>query len=245
MLKALIVNDNSECRQLISHFLNKKQDVEIIASTDNILEGKSILESNIIDILFLDIMVGNSMGFELLNYFQAISFKVVFTTIDEPFALRAIRYANFDFIIKPITECDFERVFKNVRKKQTPLVIKHKLEYFSGSTEPNRQCPKLALTTSRNEIELIDVETIIYCEAEGFYTKFHLENQSDLLVCKNLKEYEKLLPKNFIRIHKSYLVNKNKIKKIIRSDGGYIVMDNKQMLPIGQKKEYFINYLIN
>jgi two-component system LytT family response regulator len=128
--------------------------------------------------------------------------------------------------------------------KRATIDFKKRLGYLMQAFKLPESLSRVALTTGRNEVEFVNVNRIIYCEAEGFYTTFHLENQNDILVCKNLKEYEKLLPEQFIRIHKSYLINKNKIKKISRADGGYIVMDNEKVLPIGRKKEQFIKSLM-
>jgi two-component system LytT family response regulator len=244
MLKVLIVNDDKTSRQTIETLLCKKvPKVKIVASVGSFEKARIIIESQTIDVLFLNLMIDNQMGFEFLNTLKTIPFKVVFTTCNERFAIRAITYSAFDYLLQPINEQEFERVIERI-KEQEVIDIKQKLEYLFSSLKPLESVSKIALTTGRNEIEFIDISSIIYCEAEGFYTTFHLDNQQNILVSKNLKEYEKLLPPHFVRIHKSYLVNKNKIKKIIRSDGGYLVMDNKQMLPIGQKKEYFIKYLM-
>ena len=245
MLKVLIVNSHKSSRNSIESLLLKKvPEVTIVASTENIEEARIILESCHIDLLFLDLMIGDYMGFELLNSVKTIMCKVVFTTANEAFALRAIKYSAFDYLLLPLKEKDFDFLMDNI-KKQEMLDAGQKLNHLFNSFRPQAPLSKLALTTGRNEIEFIDINSIIYCQAEGFYTTFHLENQNDILVSKNLKEYEKLLPDNFIRIHKSFLINKNKIKKIIRSEGGYIVMDNQKTVPIGQKKEYFIKYLTN
>lgn len=245
MLKVLIVNNDESSRKSIEALLFKKvPETTIVASTKNIEEARIILESCPVDLLFLDLMIGDYMGFELLNSVKTIMCKVVFTTVNEPFALRAIKYSAFDYLVQPIQQEDFDFFMDNI-KKQDMLDAGQKLNHLFGSLRPQAPLSKLALTTGRNEIEFIDINSIIYCQAEGFYTTFHLENQNDILVSKNLKEYEKLLPANFIRIHKSFLINKNKIKKIIRSEGGYIVMDNQKTVPIGQKKEYFIKYLTN
>ncbi|HRG52282.1 MAG TPA: LytTR family DNA-binding domain-containing protein [Bacteroidia bacterium] len=245
MLKVLIVNDEKSCRQGIESLLRKKlSKVKIIASVGSFEKARLVIESQAVDLLFISSMIADQMAFEFLNSLKNIQFKVIITTNNERFAIRAITYSTFDYLILPINETEFERVLERVKEEEI-ADTKQKLEYVFHSIRPTVESSKIALTTGRNEIEFVALNSIIYCEAEGFYTTFHLENQHEILVSKNLKEYEKLLPNNFIRIHKSYLINKNKIKKIIRSDGGYIVMDNKQMLPIGQKKAYFIKHLIN
>ncbi|HSH67231.1 MAG TPA: LytTR family DNA-binding domain-containing protein [Bacteroidia bacterium] len=245
MLNALIINSNKVYRESVESLLLKKiPEAKIVASTEHIEEARIILETCQIDLLFLDIMIGEYMGFELLNSVKTISCKVVFTTMNNPFALRVIKYSSFDHLLLPANEKDFNSLIDQL-KKQEVLDTGQKLNHLFTLFNPTAPLSKLALTTGRNEIEFIDINSIIYCQAEGFYTTFHMENQQDILVSKNLKEYEKQLPANFIRIHKSFLINKNKIKKIIRSEGGYIVMNDQKMVPMGHKKEFFIKYLTN
>ena len=197
MLKVLIVNNDESSRKSIESLLFKKvPETTIVASTKNIEEARIILESCPVDLLFLDLMIGDYMGFELLNSVKTIMCKVVFTTVNEPFALRAIKYSAFDYLVQPIQQEDFDFFMDNI-KKQDMLDAGQKLNHLFGSLRPQAPLSKLALTTGRNEIEFIDINSIIYCQAEGFYTTFHLENQNDILVSKNLKEYEKLLPATF------------------------------------------------
>lgn len=242
MFKVLIVNEEETSRKTIERLLYKKiPAVEIIASTGNFEEAKLILASEALDLLFISSMIEDHLGFELLDPSRLILFKVIFTTTNERFAIRAIKSLSFDYLLQPIEENDFDLLLDYLKKQNIPDRAHKHNRFF----RPQEQLSKLALATGRNEIELIDINQIIYCEAKKFYTIFYLDNQEDILVTKNLKEYEKVLPSNFIRIHKSFLVNKNKIKKIVRSDGGYVVMENQKFIPIGQKKELFIRHLVN
>src|SRR5688572_8904801 len=115
------------------------------------------------------------------------------------------------------------------------LVSSNKLlllfEHFLKNYAQNPVYPHLILS-SKNEIEFVSIEDIIFCEADGFYTKFHLENKKEVLVTKNLKEYENVLPSYFFRIHKSYLINCLKIKKIIKAEKGRVIMLNGTEIPI-------------
>ena len=245
MLKVLIVNDEEMNRKVIEHLVNNKiHGAEIIASTSFFEEAKTILASYTIDLLFISVMVEDRMGFELLDSKKPTPFKVIFTTANERFAIHAIKLYALDYLIQPIKEEDFDQLLDSIKRVES-FDIRNKPDYLFNSLKPQVQLSKLALSTGRNEIELVDINRIIYCEAKKFYTAFYLDNQKDILVTKNLKEYEKLLPGNFIRIHKSFLVNKNRIQKIVRSDGGYVVMDNQKFIPIGQKKELFIRYLVS
>jgi len=103
---------------------------------------------------------------------------------------------------------------------------------------------KICLVTS-DGFEFIEVNTILYCKAEGSYTAFIIKNSEKLLVSKNLKEYENLLLEHdFMRIHNSYLINLKEVKKYIKADGGYIIMNNNDTVSISRsKKEDFIQIM--
>ncbi|MCF7567917.1 LytTR family transcriptional regulator [Sabulilitoribacter arenilitoris] len=108
---------------------------------------------------------------------------------------------------------------------------------------------KICLATS-DGFDFIEVNKILYCKAEGSYTEFVINNSEKLLVSKHLKEYENLLlEQDFMRVHNSYLINLKEVKKYVKSDGGYIIMNNGDIVSVTRsKKEDFIkvmSYLTN
>lgn len=182
MLKVLIVNDEKSCRQSIETLLRKKvSKIKIIASVGSYEKARLVIESQSVDILFISLMIEDQMAFEFLNSLKNAHFKVVFTTLNERFAIRTITYSAFDYLIQPINEIDFERVLEHIKDEEI-ADTKQKLQYIFQSFRPIGTTSKIALTTGRNEIELVDLNSIIYCEAEGFYTTFHLDNQHEILV---------------------------------------------------------------
>jgi two-component system LytT family response regulator len=195
--------------------------------------------------VFLDILLEDETGFDFLNALENIKFSVVFTTAYEKYALKAFQYSALDYLLKPIDEVELKNVIKKLQSIQDKNSLKVRLENFIKTYKTGTYPSQLALN-SKNEIEFVKLDEILFCEADGFYTKFYLDNSREILVCKNIKEYENLLPSyNLFRIHKSYLVNRFKIKKIIKKDGGYVLMSNGKSLPISQrKKEQFMEYVL-
>ena len=102
----------------------------------------------------------------------------------------------------------------------------------------------ITLATSEG-FEFIPVSDILFCQANGSYTNFHLKNAKTLLVSKHLKEYENLLADhNFMRVHHSYLINLSEVKKYVKADGGYIVMKDDSVVNISiKKKEEFLKHM--
>ena len=94
-------------------------------------------------------------------------------------------------------------------------------------------------------IHIIKVKDLVCCEASGIYTTFFIDNNKQIVVSKNLKEYEEILePYDFLRVHNSFLINANKIEKFEKNDGGFLIMEGGQRVPVSQrKKDVVINFL--
>ncbi|WP_373398799.1 LytTR family DNA-binding domain-containing protein [Algoriphagus halophilus] len=120
-----------------------------------------------------------------------------------------------------------------VQEESRQHLLENLLSNFQTPTLENR---KICLATSEG-IEFIPTNQISYCEANGSYTDFHLTDGRKLVVSKNLKEYENLLGEmNFMRVHNSFLINLGEVKKFVKSEGGYIVMNNDRQVSISNSK---------
>jgi two-component system LytT family response regulator len=110
---------------------------------------------------------------------------------------------------------------------------------------PPAEPPKIVLSTSE-KINVVKVDDIIRCESDNYYTMFYFTNSKKLLVSKTLKEQEELLSEyNFIRPHKSHLVNVKYIKSYLKSEGGLILMEDGSKVPVSRRKKEYIMEIIN
>jgi two-component system LytT family response regulator len=236
-LKAIIVEDEKHSRETLKNLLEKFcEGVEVIGLASTVKEAlDSILQLNP-DVVFLDIELQSGTGFDLLNLLPEINFEVIFTTAFDQYAIKAVKFSSLDYLLKPI---DLEELQLAVEKAKK---IKDKETYSTQlkTLIQNIQQPKLSkicLATS-DGFEFINTHDILYCEAGGSYTTFMLKDGKKLLVCKYLKEYENLLTdQNFMRVHNSFLINLKEVKKYVKSDGGYIVMNNDAIVSISRSKK--------
>jgi two-component system LytT family response regulator len=248
MIRAIIIEDEKMSREALYRMLEKYcPTVEVIAEADGYRKGVEEIRKHHPDVIFLDIQMPDGSGFRVLEEFEEIDFEIIFTTAFDQFAIKAIKYSALDYLLKPIIPEDLIEAVKRVEKKKAENIRRKNLE--TGNKDLRLQeerNPKIVLSTSEM-IHVINVNDIIRCESDNYYTYFYFIDGRKLLVSKTLKENEELLAQyNFIRPHKSHLVNIKYIKSYIRQEGGYILMNDGTKIPVSRrKKDKIIEIIFN
>jgi len=220
-LRAIIIDDELHSIETLRFDLDRcaKDKLEVVASFQSMKEALKGLKSLNIDLIFTDIDMPHINGLEGISMMQADKVKVVFITAHRKFALDAIKVGAYDYLLKPV---QLEELSKLVDKI-----------YFETQQKPQIKGPeRIALPTSEG-IELVLIEDILFIKAESNYTAFFLKNGKQLVLSKPLKHFQEKMPVSFLRIHQSYVVNINHIKKYLRKDGGNLQVGN-HMLPISK-----------
>ena len=243
MLKSVIVDDEQKSREslkiLIEDFC---EGVEVKALCQNVAEAIEAIEQFKPAVVFLDIQLQRETGFDLLTKIKTVDFDVVFTTAYSEYAIKAFKFAAIDYLLKPIDIQELKSAIEKVAKKSGSN-ISDRLEQLLGNLRSkSTDTYKLALPTA-DGLVFVKVNDILYCEASSNYTEIFLANDKKYLVSRTLKEYEDMLAdQNFFRIHHSYLINLNSIKKYVRGEGGYVIMNNDKSLDVSKrKKEGFLS----
>ncbi|MDX2195431.1 MAG: LytTR family DNA-binding domain-containing protein [Cytophagales bacterium] len=236
-MKVLIVDDDNLSVKILesllkSHFLHIVSEISIAKDID---EAKVKIENTSPQLLFLDVHFPESTGFDLLNSLKIITFEVIITTATENYAIDAYKVNAIDFLLKPVQIDDLERCLNKVINKLNNTGI-----------IPAISKKKLTLPTIGGSL-FVNINDICFCEADNNYTKIYLSDGKSETITLSLKELEALLPTNlFFRIHKSFLVNFEKIVQYNKSEGGTIVVEDyhNRMLPVSKQiKETLINRL--
>jgi len=239
MIKALLVEDEEQSRQLLKTLLSKNcPNIEVVATAANVKEASEAVQKYQPDLVFLDITMPDGTGFDLLEKISPIKFDIIFTTATDKYAIKAIKYSALDYLLKPIDVEELKHsVDKLIQKKQqlnTVENLSHLLQNLKQNTD-NYQ--KITLPTG-SAYEIVYIKDIIRCEAEGSYTMFFLTNGKKLLVTAGLKHYEDLLPqKEFMRIHHHHLININHVSRVLKNDGGFVVMSDDMQIEISRRKK--------
>lgn len=234
MLNAVIIDDIAEARETLKQDLSDYcPDVHVIGEADGVVTGAKEIRSASPDLVFLDIQMNDGTGFDLLEVLGDHSFKVIFTTASDSYAIKAFRFSAVDYLLKPV---DPDELVTAVKKVIDSDDQKENLDLLADNMSGRKQLKKLALHT-QEKIHIANIDEIVRCESNVNYTMFHFADGGRLLVTKTLKEFDEMLhDSGFIRTHQSHLINANFVKEFVKSDGGYIVMTDGSDVPVSTRK---------
>ena len=241
MIKAIIIDDEKHCIITLQHLLAQLSDVEVIATTQDNTIAKALIEKNEPHIVFLDIEMPHLNGFDLLQQFETLPFKVVFTTAYDQYAIKALRLNALDYLLKPIDKNDITTViekYKNEEINNNKEQLKN-LHLFNNGTLQDT----IALSTNKGLL-FVKIEDIMYLEAESCYTHIMMNDKSKHLASKTMAAFEEVLQDNplFFRAHKSNIVNLKYIKQYIRGEGGELIMQDGTSISLSRnRKQEFMN----
>lgn len=223
-----IVDDEKHGRDYIALLLKKNfPELEIIFQAASMEETYLHLIKNVPDILFLDIQLSDGTAFDLLSKFKELPSQIIFITAYEQYAIQAIKNGATDYLLKPINKIDFiiavKKALDNLKKKKT-----------LQNSMTNKQ--KISLHSVQG-FRLVNIEDIVWCEADSNYTVLYMTNKSKIMVSKTLYEFERnLLSHNFFRIHHKYLINMSYVQEYIKGKGGQVIMTDNIVLSVSQRK---------
>ena len=239
-MKVLIVDNEKNIRQSFRVLLEKLcPEIQEIREAEGVESALNVLNAYSPDIVLLDVEMDDGTGFDLMQKVtDSQLFELIFITAHNKYAINAFEFSAIDYLLKPVDPFKFknaiDKAIANVQRNDYKTQIDFLLNELNGQHQRDK---RIALRDTAN-IHYVRVSDISYCEAKGNYTQFYIEGESDILVSKILKEYEKLLePLGFIRTHNSYLVNPKKIKKYDKEDGGVLVLQNGKQVPLSQRKK--------
>ena len=237
MKTAIIIDDEMKGRIALRQKLQDYcSDVRLIGEAESGEEGIELIERLSPDIVFLDIEMPRMDGFEMLLRLSKINFDLIFTTAYDQYAIKAIKYAAFDYLLKPI---DIEELKLTVLKSNSlqNKNIEKKLEVLDQNLHGKTTLNKIAIP-SRDGLVFFNINDIIHLEASNNYTFIYSTSHPKHLASKTLKEFEDMLPPDiFFRTHHSHLINLNYIKRYIKGEGGQIEMQDGSYIDVARRKK--------
>jgi two-component system LytT family response regulator len=236
MIKAIIIDDIQQARVTLKKDLEVyAKDVEVIGEANGVVEGAKLLRAQQPDVLFLDIQMQDGSGFDLLDILKDIPFKIIFITASDAHAIKAFRYAAIDYLLKPVDPDELTAALAKFREQKLNENEKYKL--LNDSLKNNQRVHERLALHTQDKIFIVNISDIIRCESNVNYTEFYFTNAQKLLVTRTLKDFEDLLSdQGFYRVHQSHLVNTKYIKEFIKTDGGYLLMNDGGNVPVSSRK---------
>lgn len=242
-LNTLIVDDEEFARSSLYFLLQENcENINITGIAKSVHEARILLAEHKIDLIFLDIAMPGENGFELIPSAQLNNSHVVFTTAYDQYALRAIKANALDYLLKPI---DIDEL-KDTVSKATKYIS---LERLSGQQKTERlsnlanhlsdrtEIQKLSLPNGQGGYTIVELKDIIYVVADSNYSVFYLAGKDKITVSKVLKDYEEILPENqFVRVHKSTIINLNFLKEYNSKNGLEAVLKNGAKIAVSRRR---------
>ncbi len=242
MITAIIIDDEPKGRLALREKISVYcPNVKLVAEAANGQEALLLIQHHKPQLIFLDIEMPRMNGFEMLNELSEKNFHIIFTTAYDQYAIKAIKYAAFDYLLKPIDIEELRTAVSNIDTRENSQTKKQVELLSQNMLHPKKQLHKLAIPTLEG-LMFYDINDIIHLEANSNYTFIHFSGKTKITASKTLKEFEELLPEDiFFRTHHSHLINLNYIKRYIKGDGGQIELQNGNYVDVSRrKKEEFL-----
>jgi two-component system, LytTR family, response regulator len=248
MINAVIIDDEQNNIESLQTLLRQFCPTVFVSGTaTNAKEGIACIKKHCPQLVFLDIEMPFGNAFTLLEKLMPVDFEVIFVTAFEQYALKAIKYVALDYILKPVSFEELCTAVDKMTKKVKERDYNRRIAALIDNLKPdNKHIQKIGLHTLEG-IQFEDLHQIIRMEAEGRYTRVFLQNKTQLIVCRQIKDFEDMLPDTiFCRIHNSHIININFLKKYFKGRGGYVEMADGSSLQVStRKKDVFLEKFIH
>ena len=237
-IKCIIVDDEQAFLNTLTIMIQEHDGFEIVGKARSVEEAVQLIADVQPDIVFLDIEMGDGTGFDVIRRTRSYDYLVIFVTAFDQYAVEAFRFSAVDYLLKPISSENLEDALAKCRKGIADNRLDSRFKILLQNFETREKKQKKIVLKEMETHHVIQVDDIILCVAEGSYTRIYIKNQKDIIVSKHLKEYESLLePFGFVRVHRSHLINLDKVLRYDKSDGGVLQMEEGLTVAVSVRKK--------
>lgn len=244
MIKIVIIEDEPAVRKEISFLIGQETDTELLGWADRVATAQKLLTATRPDVVLMDIQLRDGTAFDLLKKLDPIPPNIIFITAYNHFAIKAIKYGALDYLLKPVDQNELKEALERFRRRRESHPQWMQQLSVTQDAISTGELPESIVLNTLNNMRIVPVQEIIYCKGDGPYTFFFFSDGTEELISKPLKYYEELLPAPyFLRTHQSYLVNRQYVAGINRSE--YIILKNKEEIPISMRRRNTILTLLS
>lgn len=245
-LTAIIVDDEQASRITLLNYLAKYcPEVEVKGQAVNIQEAHQLILSQKPDVVFLDVEMPYGNAFDLLEKFDRLDFEVIFVTAFSKYALEALNLSASNYLLKPVS---IDLLVEAVQKAQQQIQDKKSLRTSNILLEnlsiEHKQLKKMVLPML-DGFEVVVLKDIVRCEANDNLTDIHLTDGTKRTVCRTLKFYEGVLSDyDFVRVHKSHMININCVKRYQKGKGGAVTLNDGNEVQVSptRKQDFLMRF---
>ncbi len=246
MYKVIIVDDEINCVEVLEILIRQNfEDLLIVEKFTSSKKALEFLQSNSVDLIFLDIQMPFLTGIDLLHKLEKHNFHVVFTTAFDHYAINAIKLSALDYLLKPIDEELLSNAVNKFRKLKGQVDIQSQLvnllQQYNLTSQPSAAASvtgnKIAVSF-QDKILFYDPNEILFCQSNDNYTTIQMRNGEKVIASKTIRHFEDILtPLGFIRPHQSFVINAKHIEQYSKKDGGYLVMEDGTNIPVSRHRK--------
>lgn len=234
-ITAIIVDDEPKARSILQTMLAENcPQVTLLATAANVPEALKIIHQQQPELVFLDIEMPGYSGFQLIDMIPDANFQVIFTTAYSEYALKAFEVSAIDYLLKPIRIQKLVMAVEKALKARQNHATPQRLEALQHNMQQNK-LQRLVLPVNDGYIFLNfdDIESI---EGEGSYTRIYKTDGKHLLVTRLMRELETQLTEaaGFLRCHRSHIVNIKYVVRLVKADGGLLVLQSGRQIPVNK-----------
>jgi two-component system LytT family response regulator len=235
----VIVEDEKHSQEALKNLLTEFfPEVVVVSVASDVKNAVETLRQHQPEIVFMDIELNPGTGFDVVTQTRNLNYAVIFTTAYEQYAIQAIRFSSVDYLLKPIDLDELRSAIEKASKMISDQRRQQQIDLLLTNLSAENNLQRKICLASSEGLEFFNVSDIIYCEANGAYTEFTMQDKRKIMVSKNIKEYENMLPESFfLRVHNRHLINLAEVKKYIRADGGSILMNNGDTVYLSPRKK--------
>jgi two-component system LytT family response regulator len=244
-LNVIIVDDEKTAcynlKNIISNFVDSSINISGIAH--DTAEAEFLINANPPDAVFLDIEMPDEDAFHFIERISPFNYEIIFVTAYDAYAIKALKLNALDYILKPLSITEVTNAIHKLKEKcnYKNNVYNNNVSYSNVSRQINNNVAISKITLKdNNAIEIVDFKDVVFVEAKGSYSKIvftKINIEKDIIMSHPVSEYEELFPSElFYRIHKSYLINCNHIDKVLKDETPFVIMKNKNKLPVSRRR---------
>lgn len=237
-MKAVIIEDEINGLNNLKNLLSEHcEEVEVIGEAGTVEDGVDLLTDPAFqpDVAFLDISLPDGLVFQMLNQLRPIDFDVIFVTAYSEYAIKACEYSSIGYIVKPIDPDMLIEAVSRIRPRKLNQTDR-RLELFNNYYNNPNAFTKMSIP-ALDGIYFVNIKDIVRFEAEDNYTHIYMADGDRITASKTIKAYEDLLaPFNFYRVHKRHVINLNYMRKFVKGDGGYLIMDDEIKIEVSRRR---------
>ena len=236
-MKVIVIEDEFRTRNAIIGIIERNCSHLLIEGwADSVEDGKALILSKKPDLVLMDIQLTDGTAFDILRSIYPINFKIIFLTAFENYAIEAIKFSAFDYLLKPFSEEELVASLHKLRDKESDSPNKESLEVLLNNLQEST--PKKIVLKTNDSIFVVPINNIVRCEADTSYTHFILYNGSQITVSSNLKKFEQDLKNHhFIRVHHSHMINLDYIVRFSKNEGGYVELMDGTTIPVSKRRK--------